>query len=89
VFLNITTDQEALQKNNITTARLTSYFMNGGKLNLEFTFNLTDKNNSFSYKGVLGPMDLKLVNPAVKPLAMIKINSGTIKQLNFDVRANS
>ncbi len=63
--------------------------MNRAKLNVEFAFNLVDKNNSFSYKGSLGPMDLQFVNPAVKPLAMIKINSGTVKQLDFNIQANS
>ncbi len=87
-FLNITTNKQDLQKNNIIAAKLTSYFMNKGKLNLEVTFNLTDENNSFSYKGNLGPMDLKFVNPAIKPLSMVKINSGTIKQFSFDIHAN-
>jgi len=87
-FLNITTNQAALQKNNFTTVQLTSYFMNRGKLNVEFAFNLTDKNNAFSYKGRLGQMNLQYVNPLVMPLAMIKITSGTIKQLNFDIKAN-
>jgi len=87
-FLNLTTNPLALQKNNITMVKLTSYFMNRGKLNLEVAFNLTDENNSFSYKGKLGPMDLKFVNSAVKPLSLVKINSGAIKQLSFDVHAN-
>jgi len=88
-FLNVTTNQAALQKNNTCAVQLTSYFMNRGKLNVAFAFNLTDKNNSFSYKGSLGPMDLQFVNPAVKPLAMIKINSGTVKQLDFDIHADN
>jgi len=88
-FLNVTTNQAALQKNNNCAIQLTSYFMNRGKLNVEFTFNLTDKNNSFSYKGSLGQMDLQFINPAVKPLAMIKINSGIVKQLDFDIQANN
>jgi len=87
-FLNVTTNQLALQKNNNCAIQLTSYFMNRAKLNVEFTFNLTDKNNSFSYKGSLGQMDLQFVNPAVKPLAMIKINSGIVKQLDFNVQAD-
>jgi hypothetical protein len=87
-FLNLTTNQQALQKNNITTVRLTSYFMNRGKLNLAVDFNLTDNNNSFNYKGSLGPMDLKFVNSAIKPLSLVKINSGTIKQFSFDIHAN-
>ncbi len=87
-FLNITTNQAALQKNNISTAQLTTYFMNRGKLDLNFVFSLTDENNSFSYKGHLGPMDLKTVNTATMPLTMVKITSGTVKQLDFDIHAD-
>lgn len=87
-FLNITTDSAALKNNNITSVKLTSYFMNRAKLENEFTFNLTDKDNSYWYKGTLGPMDLRYGNPALMPLALIKVTSGTLKQLTFDIHAN-
>jgi hypothetical protein len=87
-FLNVTTNKTALQKNNSCTAELTSYFMNRGKLNVKFDFNLTDINNTFSYKGRLGQMNLQAVNPAVMPFAMVKITSGRIKQLDFDIHAD-
>lgn len=88
-FRNVTTKKEALQKNNIATVALTSRFMNRGKLNVQFTFNLTDKDAAFTYKGHLGQMDLPLVNKAVMPLAMIKLNSGTVKSFDFDIKGNS
>jgi hypothetical protein len=87
-FLNITTNQAALQKNNISAVQLTSYFMNRGRLNLEAAFNLTDKSNTFTYKGALGVMDLKTVNTATMPLSMVKITSGTLKELSFDIKAD-
>jgi len=87
-FLNVTTNKDALQKNNISTIQLTTYFMNRGKLDALFTFNLTDIDNSFSFKGSLGKMDLQAVNSATMPLAMVKITSGTIQQLTFDIHAN-
>lgn len=86
--LNFTNNKEALQKNNIATIQLSSYFMNRGKLNTTFSINLTDKDNSFSYKGNLGPMSAQTINQATMPLAMVKVNAGTIKQFNFDVKAN-
>ena len=87
-FLNITTNPAALQKNNISTVQLTSYFMDRGKLDLEVAFNLTAKNHAFAYKGKLGAMDLKPVNAATMPLAMVKITSGTLKELSFDIKAD-
>jgi hypothetical protein len=88
-FLNVTTNKEALQKNNISTAQVSSLFMNQGRLNASFSFNLTDKDAPYSYKGSLGPMKLQKVNPAIIPLAMIKFTSGTLKEVDFDIKANS
>jgi len=87
-FLNISTRPSVLQKNNICAVDLTSWFMNQGRLNIALNFNLTDQNNSFSYKGHLGPMNLKILNPATRPLTMVKINSGTLKQFDFDIQAD-
>ena len=88
-ILNITNNKEALAKNNISTVYLKSYFMNRGLLNVVFNFNLTDKDVAFSYKGNLGPMGLGALNPATMPLAMVKISSGTVKDLSFDVKGSS
>ncbi len=88
-IVNVTTNKDSLQKNNICTAHITSYFMNSGKLDVLFAFNLTDKNASFNYKGTLGPMNLQLVNQASMPLGLIKLNTGTLKQMNFDISASN
>jgi hypothetical protein len=88
-ILNVTTNQAALQKNNICTAQLSSYFMNRGRLNVLFTFNLTDDKVPFSYKGDLGPMELSVINPAIMPLGLIKINSGKLNRFEFDIQADN
>jgi len=88
-FFNITNNALSLQKNNTATARLTTYFMGRGELSLVFGFNLNDKDAAYTYKGTLGKMNLKLVNPAAMPLGMVKINEGTLNQLEFDFKANS
>jgi hypothetical protein len=86
--LNFTNNKAALQKNNISTIKLITYFMYRGKLTTTFNFNLTDKDNAFNYKGSLGPMNLQALNQAVMPLAMVKVNSGTLKEFSFDITAN-
>ena len=88
-ILNVTTNKAALEKNNICTANLTSHFMNSGKLNALFTFNLTADNLPFSYKGSLGPMDLSLINPAIMPLGLIKVNTGKLTRFEFDIQADN
>lgn len=87
-ILNLTTNAAALQKNNICPVTLTSYFMGTGKLNVAFYFNLADKNQAYSYRGHMGPMNLNRINPAVMPMAMIKINSGKVKSFDFDIHAD-
>lgn len=87
-LLNITTNKDALQKNNLTRVNLTTLFMNRGRFETAFVFNMTDPNAAYSYRGHMGPMDLSVVNTAVMPFAMIKITSGTLKSLDFNFDAN-
>ena len=88
-ILNVTTNKQALAKNNICTVNLNSYFMNRGKLDVLFTFNLTDENLPFSYKGSVGPMDLTVLNPAIMPLGLIKVNNGKLTRFEFDINADN
>ena len=84
-ILNITNNKEALAKNNICKAFISSRFMGVGKFDVSFTFNLNDANYKYNYKGTLGPMDMRAANPAVMPLGMVQITSGTVKSLKFNV----
>jgi hypothetical protein len=86
-LLNLTNKKEQLKKNNIATANVSSYFMGKGKLNLSFNFNLSDAAYSYSYKGHLGPMDMAEVNPATMPLSLVKITSGRVKSLDFNIHS--
>ncbi|MEO7215824.1 hypothetical protein [Mucilaginibacter sp.] len=86
-FLNLTNKKELVQKNNICTADVTSYFMGKGKFNVSFNFNLSDAAYSYSYKGHLGPMDIAEVNPALMPLSLVKVTSGKVKSLDFNVHS--
>ena len=63
--------------------------MNRGKLDVQFTFNLTDENLPFTYKGSIGPMDLTVLNPAVMTLGLIKVNSGKLARFDFDIKADN
>jgi len=88
-ILNVTTNKEALARNNTCTVNLTSYFMNRGKMDVQFTFNLTDESLLFTYKGSIGPMDLTVLNPAVMTLGLIKVNSGKLTRFDFDIQADN
>lgn len=85
---NITNNAAALQKNNLTRVKLSSYLMDSGPLQVEFTFNLTDSARSYSYKGSIGPMDMSKLNKAVMPFALVKLTSGELDKLTFDIKAD-
>lgn len=87
-LLNITTNAIALQKNNTAKVQLSTYFTNRGKLDLQLAFNLTDPMHALSIKGRLGPMDLRVLNPTIMPLGMVKVNTGSLKQFSFNIHAN-
>jgi hypothetical protein len=88
-FINITNNKDSLKKHNITTVSLTTLFMGRGRLDLSFVFNLTNPEDSYSYKGHLGAFDLPRVNQATMPLAMLKITSGKVNSLDFDLHASN
>lgn len=87
-IFNVTNNQEALKKNNLMRLNLTSYFMNRGKLETAFVWNMTDPNATYSYSGHLNPMELSAVNMAIMPFAQVKITSGTLKSFDFDFKAD-
>jgi hypothetical protein len=87
-FFNVTNNTVALAKNNILTAKLQSYLMGYGKMDVQMAFNLTDSRALFSYKGHMAPMDLRKVNPVAAPLGMVKISSGKLRSLDFDIHAD-
>ena len=87
-FSNITTRPDILKKNNFCNVELNTLFMNQAKLKLSFVFNLTGADRAYSYKGSLGPMNLKAINPATMPLTLLKIQNGTLKQMVFDFKAD-
>ena len=87
-IFNITNNKDALLKNNIAHADFTANLMNAAKMTTSFAFNLTDDSAPFSYRGSVGTVDLQKVNPIAVPLGMLKISSGMVKQLDFDMQAN-
>jgi hypothetical protein len=84
-FLNLTNDQSLLHKDPVARIKLSTMFMDKGKLDLNFIFNLADKDYSYSYKGHLGPMDMTEANAAVMPLGLVKITSGSVERLDFAI----
>lgn len=87
-FFNLTNKKTLLQKQPLATVHLSTLFMGKGRLNLHFSFNLTDDAYSYGYKGHMGPMNMPDANPAVMPLGLVRITSGTVTSLDFDIHGN-
>ncbi|MFD0750477.1 hypothetical protein ACFQZS_10010 [Mucilaginibacter calamicampi] len=86
---NVTTNPNALNKDSIATAKINTWFMGKGKLNISFRFNLRASSAPYSIKGHLGPMSLQAVNKITMPLSMVKITEGTLKSYDFDIYGNA
>ncbi|ACU02484.1 hypothetical protein [Pedobacter heparinus] len=85
---NVTNVEKTKAKNPLMVADLTSYLMGSGKLEVNFKFNLNAADGAFSYSGVLSNMDGRTLNRMTKPLGMVRVNSGDIKKLEFNIDAN-
>jgi len=85
---NITNNEAALARNNTMKLQLSSRLMDSGPMEADMTFNLTDSARSYTYKGTVGLMDLEDLNKATMPFGLVKITSGWLDQLSFDIKAN-
>ncbi len=85
---NVTNNPKIKAENHIMKADLTSYVMGQGKLDIHFGFDLTSPVGAYSYNGAIGAMDGRKFNQVVKPLGMIQINKGLIRELAFDIKAD-
>lgn len=84
-FTNIAT---AKAKDSIMKANLVTYLMGQGKLDLNFSFNLTSKTGAFSYAGSLHNANARIINRITKPLGLVQINKGNVDQLTFNFNAD-
>jgi hypothetical protein len=88
VITNVTNQSKYKKINPIIEAKLESYLMEQGKLNVAFKFNVAVQKADFSYKGQLLNLDGRQLNYITKPLAMVQVKSCMVDRLDFDIEAN-
>lgn len=88
-ILNLTNDSVQLTKNNHAIAKLHALVMKTSKIAVRIDFNLTDKNAAFHYKGNVGAMNMKVLNPMARDMGLVEIESGQIQSAAFDIYANA
>ncbi len=85
---NVTNDARYKAKNGVLEANLVSYVMGQGKLVINFKFYLNSPTGAFDYKGAISNLDGRRLNQITRPLGMVHVNKGMIKELAFDIKAN-
>lgn len=89
IILNATNVDKIKATNPIMEAKLTTYLMGQGKLDVDFKFNLTSRTGAFSYVGTLHNTNARIINQITKPLGLVQINRGSIEKLLFNFNANN
>jgi hypothetical protein len=88
MLTNITNVLKTKSKSPYLFAKMTTYMMGKGKLDVNFRFDLNAKDGAFAYSGILGNMDGRTLNAITMPLGMVQVKKGAAKQLAFNVKAN-
>jgi hypothetical protein len=86
---DINNDSAIVANGQTIWVKAEGHLMGKGFVQAKFKFPLNSKNGEYFYSGSLGPMSLKEMNPATKPLALIEIKDGKADLLEFDVVANN
>lgn len=85
---HVTNMDAELQKDKWVRFLLQTQFMGATKLDLNVNIDMTDPNAAFNYKGSLAPRDLSFANSFLEPLALIRVEQGSLQGLHFQVAGN-
>ena len=89
VFKNVTNLTKIKAINPYMEVDLKTYLLGQGQLDLNFKFDLIDKNGAFDYKGQLHMFNARVLNQITKPLGLVRINRGVVDKLRFDFKADN
>jgi len=88
ILTNITNAESIKAQNPYLFASLRTYMMGQGQLDVNFRFDLQAADGAFTYSGMLGPMDGRVLNRITKPLGMVEVKHGNVKKMEFELQAN-
>ena len=87
-LFNVINNPDKLRNNGICTVNFNSRFLNKIPISATLQFFLNSNNGKFTINGNLKTTDATILNPLSKPLALVEVNSGTIKSLDFNFICN-
>ena len=85
---NITNDSLAIKKNNIMTISFDTKLFNAIPIKGAFKFFLNGAGGNFETNGHVSSFDALLLNKVSVPMALIRLNSGTINSVDFNFKGN-
>lgn len=85
---NVTNIPAAIKSNNVMTTNYRANVLGVLPINTTFKFFLDANDGKFGVSGTLGSCDAKALNQISMPMAMIKIDTGTIEGANFNFTGN-
>lgn len=88
IIVNVTNDKARLRKDGFMRADLKTMLMGKGELHAVFGFDMQRKDGAHSYKGSLAAMRATEFNRILTPLLNMKISSGNIRSISFDMKGN-
>lgn len=88
IISNVTNDKVRLRKDGFMRADLNTMLMGKGDLHAVFGFDMLSNDGAHSYKGSLGAMGATSFNQILTPLLNLKIASGNIRSINFDMKGD-
>ncbi|MEO6453361.1 MAG: hypothetical protein ABIN97_04780 [Ginsengibacter sp.] len=85
---NMSNMPEAIKLNNVMTVNYQTKVLGSLPLNTTFKFILNANDGKFTASGSLGRCDAKVLNQISMPMAMVKIDTGTIDDADFNFTGN-
>lgn len=85
---NFTNDKKAIAVNNITTAVVSSKFLNKTPLKVTWQFYLLDPRGRFDVTGSMGAIDATRLNPLTEPMGPASIKKGKINGTEFNLQGH-
>jgi len=88
-ILNVTNDSLQKIKKPHMVAYLQAKIIKAADLDVKLDFNLGAKNGAFNFTGSVGKMNMVALNPLSAALGLVKIETGNIQKVTFDINGNT
>ncbi|MEO8414522.1 MAG: hypothetical protein ABI472_12720 [Ginsengibacter sp.] len=87
-IFNVTNLDESIKRNNFLTAVINTRLLGTIPIKASFKFSLNGPGGNFSVNGSVPGFDARLLNKVAVPMALMRINTGTINAVDFNFAGN-